>query len=176
MWAVFEKIAKNLEKRPFLTLFGQYVRNEIENRKSGSVVRLLTTSSNFMQNFRKIHPANSSRPRVDGHTHFLTYETLLMQRTVSLLDARDLCISYHKKTEYVKETKEIFCSPWHEQKAIVTKTMPYINALYKDKRPLNWRSDARKLPLNIVNFKILPCGAGRGRASPSPIPSPAVTA
>ena len=63
--AVFEKIAKNLEKRPFSSLFGQYVRNEIENWKSGSVVRLLTSFSNSMQNFRKIHSANSSRPRVE---------------------------------------------------------------------------------------------------------------
>ena len=54
-----------------------------------------------MQNFRKIHSANSSRPLVDRHTdthtNILTYETLLMQRTVNLLDARDLCISFQKK-------------------------------------------------------------------------------
>ena len=59
-----------------------------------------------MQNFRKIHPANSSRPRVDGHTdthtHFLTYGALLMQRTVNLLDARDLCISFQKKRTRTK--------------------------------------------------------------------------
>ena len=63
-----------------------------------------------MQNFRKIHSANSSRPRVDthththtdGHTHILTPGTLLMQRTVNLLDARDLCISFQKKRTRTK--------------------------------------------------------------------------
>ena len=42
----------------------------------------------------------------DTHTHtqtdFLTYEALLMQRTVNLLDARDLCISFQKKRTRTK--------------------------------------------------------------------------
>ena len=67
--AVFEKIAKNLEKRPFSALPGQYVRTKIENQKSGSVIFLILRFFITMPNFSLICSANLSNFKTHWHTH-----------------------------------------------------------------------------------------------------------
>ena len=71
--AVFEILAKNLKKRPFLTLFGQYVRNGVRNQKSGSASQIVLFFREFVLSFKKIHNVEHTELADDTLTHTHTH-------------------------------------------------------------------------------------------------------
>ena len=79
VWVVFERLVKNLEKRPFLTLFGQYVRNSVRNQKSGSVSQIVPFFRDFVQNLKNIHIVEHTELADDTHTHGLTLFRIIAQ-------------------------------------------------------------------------------------------------
>ena len=68
VWVVFERLVKNLEKRPFLTHFGQYVRNGVRNQKSGSASQIVLWFRDFVQNLKNIHIVEHTELADDTHT------------------------------------------------------------------------------------------------------------
>jgi len=94
-WRKLPKTSKNGHFRHFSDNMSG-TKSKIENRALWCVYSLRHLTSCKISE-KSIQPILPDLESTDTHTHFLTYGALLMQRTVNLLDARDLCISFQKK-------------------------------------------------------------------------------